>query len=105
MEIKALIGPQRLEPLHDALRQLPGFPGMTVSRAEGYVAPSALLGQDIAHELTDHVPRLRVEMLVPRDLAQAVFDAVVLSVSRGMPGDSVVWMTEVARSAFVHKTV
>ncbi len=105
-EIKAVIGPHRLEPLRESLRQVPGFPGMTVGRAEGYVAPSAHMGREsIRQALTDHVPRLRVEMLVPDEVADVIFDAVVACVSRGSPGDSMVWMTEVTRSAFVHKTV
>jgi nitrogen regulatory protein P-II 1 len=110
-EIKAVIGPQRLAMLHEALRAVPGFPGMTVSKAEGYVSPSQLVHAGQAHrhsirdEITDHTSRLRIEMLVPDDLADALFDAVVHSVSAGTPGDSLVWMGEVARAAFVHKTV
>ena len=107
-EIKAVIGPQRLEALRDALRSLPGFPGMTVSRAEGYAAPVPHVGparHSIKEELTDHVSRLRVEIIASDELAPAVFDCVVKSVSAGSPGDSIVWMCEVARSVFVHKTV
>jgi nitrogen regulatory protein P-II 1 len=59
----------------------------------------------IKAELTDHVHRLRVEIVVSDDLAAVVFDALVKSVSSGSQGDSLVWMTDVERSAFVHKTV
>lgn len=37
-EIKAVIRPGKL----DALRQVPGFPGMTVSKAEGVSAPERM---------------------------------------------------------------
>ncbi|MEO8296835.1 MAG: P-II family nitrogen regulator [Burkholderiales bacterium] len=104
-EIKAVIGPQRLPGLHEALRAVAGFPGMTVSRAEGYVAPSPHVKHSIREELTDHVTRVRIEMLVPDELADLLFDTVVNTVSAGSPGDSLVWMTEVGRAAFVHKTV
>lgn len=104
-EIKAIIGPQRLEALRDALRSLPGFPGMTVSRAEGYAAPVPHVRHSIKEELTDHVARLRVEIVASDEVASAVFDCVVKSVSAGSPGDSIVWMCEVTRSVFVHKTV
>jgi nitrogen regulatory protein P-II 1 len=105
-EIKAVIGPQKLEPLREALRAIPKFPGMTVSKAEGYAAPSPITSKaSIKAELTDHVHRLRIEIIVSDDLAPQVFDTLVNSVSSGSPGDSAVWMTDVERSAFVHKTV
>lgn len=104
-EIKAVIGPQKLEALREVLRAVPHFPGMTVSKAEGYTAPSTLSKPSIKAELTDHVHRLRIEIVVADDLAAPVFDAVVKSISSGSPGDGMVWMTDVERSAFVHKTV
>lgn len=105
-EIKAVIGPQKLEPLREVLRAIPHFPGMTVSKAEGYVAPSAPTAKaSIKAELTDHVHRLRIEIVVSDELAPRVFDAMVGSVSSGSVGDSIVWMTDVERSAFVNKTV
>lgn len=105
-EIKAVIGPQKLEPLREALRAIPHFPGMTVSKAEGYVAPGAPPAKaSIKAELTDHVHRLRIEIVVSDDLAPQVFDAMVKTMSSGSPGDSAVWMTDIERSAFVHKTV
>ena len=104
-EIKALIGPQRLAALHAALRAVPGFPGMTVGRADGYPAPAPLVKHSIKEELTDHSARLRVEMLVPDELADRLFDVIVASVSSGSPGDSIVWITDVTRAALVHKTV
>lgn len=103
-EIKAVIAIQRLAALEDALRAVPGFPGMTVSRAERFPAPSPRVRPSIRHELTDHFARWRVEMLVPDEQAQALYDAVVASLSSGPPGDSLVWMTDVARASFVHKT-
>ena len=39
-EIKAVIRPNKLAALRDALVALPGFPGMTVTKVEGCSAPS-----------------------------------------------------------------
>jgi nitrogen regulatory protein P-II 1 len=39
-EIKAVIRPNKLSALRDALIMLPGFPGMTVSKVEGCSAPA-----------------------------------------------------------------
>jgi nitrogen regulatory protein P-II 1 len=104
-EIRAVIGPQRLALLHDALRAVPGFPGMTVSRAESYPAPAAATGRaTIRQELTDHVARWRIDMVVPDHAADALFEAVLACLSSGPPGDGAVWMVDVERASFVHRT-
>lgn len=103
-EIKAVFAPTRLPALYEALRALDSFPGMTVTRAEGYVGSAVPQVHSIREELTDHLPRVRVEIVAPDEAAEALFERVVQSVSSGRPGDSLVWMTEVGRAAFVHKT-
>jgi nitrogen regulatory protein P-II 1 len=104
-EIKAVIGTQKLASLHESLRAIPGFPGMTVSKAERYGRAGGGGGRHtIREELTDHVARYRVEMVVPEETAGALYDAVVACLSTGAPGDSVVWITDVERASFVHKT-
>jgi nitrogen regulatory protein P-II 1 len=110
-EIKAVIGTQKLASLHASLRAIPGFPGMAVSKAERYGRAHGAHGavgggtgrHSIREELTDHVARYRVEMVVPDELAGALYDAVVACLSSGAPGDSMVWVTEVERASFVHK--
>jgi nitrogen regulatory protein P-II 1 len=104
-EIKAIIGLQRLNALHEALRAVPGFPGMTVGRAESYPCPHPRARPSIRQELTDHVGRWRIEMIVPDELTDVLYDTVVRILSSGPPGDSVVWVTEVTRASFIHKTV
>ncbi len=104
-EIKAIIGLHRLNALHEALRAVPGFPGMTVARAESYPSPSPRARHSIRQELTDHVGRWRLEMIVPDELADPLYDTLVKLLSSGPPGDSLVWVTDVSRAAFIHKTV
>ncbi|MFN7642704.1 MAG: P-II family nitrogen regulator [Burkholderiales bacterium] len=105
-EIKAVIGTRALASLHASLRATPGFPGMTVSKAERYgrAVGADGLPHTIREELTDHVARFRVEMVVPDEAAGALYDAVVACLSSGAPGDGVVWISEVERASFVHKT-
>lgn len=103
-EIKAVFGPQKLQALHAALRAVPGFPGMTVTKAEAYPAPAQHGRQTIKQALTDHVARWRIEIVVPDEMAGPLFDAVVASLSTGAAGDSMVWVGDVTRASFVHKT-
>lgn len=103
-EIKAVIAPQRLAALNDAMRAVPGFAGMTVSRAEGYPTTAPRVRNAIRAELTEHVPRVRIEMVAPDEAAGALYDALVAFLSSGPRGDGLVWVTDVERVSFVHKT-
>ena len=105
-EIKAVIRPNKLPGLRDALRVLPGFPGMTVSKAEGCSAPSRHSPRhNIKDELTDYTAKVRVEIVAPDEVADAIVDCIVNVAQTGHIGDGLVWMTEVQRAVFIHKTV
>ena len=103
-EIKAVVGPQKLQQMHAAMRAVPGFPGMTVTKAGASPAPGPRAKQTIKQELTDHITRWRIEIVVPDELAEPLYAAVVESLSSGAPGDSMVWISDVTRASFVHKT-
>ena len=73
-EIKAIIRPNKLPVLRDALVVLPGFPGMTVSKVEGCSAPTRHVPAKvkIKDELTDYTPKVRVEIVAPDEVAEAI---------------------------------
>ena len=66
-EIKAIIRPNKLGALRDALVALPGFPGMTVNKVDGCSAPSRHVQARvrIKDELTDYSPKVRIEIIAP----------------------------------------
>lgn len=104
-EIKAIIRPNKLAVLRDALVALPGFPGMTVSKVEGCSAPSRHISrQRIKDELTDYSPKVRVEIVVPDEAAEAIFQRITEIAQTGHYGDGLVWITDVEKVAFVFKT-
>ena len=104
-EIKAIIRPNKLASLRDALVALPGFPGMTVSRVEGCSAPSRHLApHNIKEQLTDYTPKVRVEIVAPDDVAQVIFDRVTQVAQTGHFGDGLVWITDIEQAACVFKT-
>lgn len=103
-EIKAVIRPNKLTTLREALRGIPGFPGMTVSKAEGCSAPSRHAPSSIKEELTDFTPKVRIEIVAPDEIAQTIFDAIVRIAQTGHIGDGLVWMTDIQRASFIHKT-
>lgn len=105
-EIKAVIRPNKLAALREALIALPGFPGMTVTKVEGCSAPSRHVAARvrIRDELTDYTPKVRIEIVAPDEVAEAMFARITEIAQTGHYGDGLVWMTEVARAAFVFKT-
>jgi nitrogen regulatory protein P-II 1 len=104
-EIKAVIRPNKLAALRDALIALPGFPGMTVTKGEGCSAPNRhLLRNTIKEQLTDYTAKVRVEIIAPDDIAESIFDCITQIAQTGHYGDGLVWMTDVDKAAFIFKT-
>lgn len=104
-EIKAIIRPNKLSALRDKLRDLPGFPGMTVSKAEGCTAPSRHVRGNFRDELTEYTPKTRIEILAPDEVADAIVDLIIQVAQSGQVGDGLVWVTEVTRASFIYKSM
>lgn len=105
-EIKAIIRPNKLPVLRDALRVLPGFPGMTVSKAEGCSAPSRHTpSKGIRDDLTDYTAKVRIEIVAPDEVADEIVDCIVKVAQSGHVGDGLVWVTDVGRAIFIHKVM
>lgn len=104
-EIKAVIRPNKLSALRDALISLPGFPGMTVTKGEGCSAPNRhLLRNTIKDQLTDYTPKVRIEIIAPDEVAEAIFSKITEVAQTGHYGDGLVWMTAIEKAAFIFKT-
>lgn len=103
-EIKAVIRPNKLPALREALRAIPDFPGMTISKAEGCSAPAKHTPHNIKEELTDYTPKVRIEILADDALATTIVDRIIAIASTGHIGDGLVWVTAVERSAFMFKS-
>lgn len=104
-EIKAVIRPNKLSALRDALVSLPGFPGMTVTRVEGCSAPSRHVARNTIKEvLTDYTAKVRIEIVAPDDVAEAIFQRITEVAQTGHYGDGLVWITELEKAAFIFKS-
>ena len=104
-EIKAILRPNRLPLLREKLRATPGFPGMTVSKAEGCSAPNLHSPANLKEELTDYTPKVRVEIVSPDELCDSIVDMIVLTAQIGQIGDGLVWVTDITRAVFLYKSV
>ena len=104
-EIKAVIRPNKLAALRNALVALPDFPGMTVLKGEGCSAPGRHIhGNSIKDELTDYTPKVRIEIIADDAVAEIIFQRIKDVAKTGDYGDGLVWMTEVEKAAFIFKT-
>lgn len=105
-EIKAIVRPNKLSAIRQALVEIPGFPGMTVSKVEGCSAPVRHgPPHNIKEELTDYTPKVRIEIVCPDELADTLVDRIILTAQTGHIGDGLVWVTDVPRAAFIFKSM
>jgi nitrogen regulatory protein P-II 2 len=90
--IVAIIKPQKLEAVREALTQL-GLAGMTVTDVRGY-------GRQKGHKevyrgaeyQVDFIPKVKVEVAAPADVAQRAVDAIALAARTGAIGDGKIFV-------------
>jgi nitrogen regulatory protein P-II 1 len=103
-EIKAIIRPNKLPVVRDALMALPGFPGMAVTKVEGCSAPSRHVSRHtIKDELTEYSPKIRIDIVAPDDQVDAIFQLIMDQAGTGHIGDGLVWVTDVEKVGFIFK--
>lgn len=95
-EIKAVIQPARLPRIREAFRQMPDFPGMTITKAEGSgYHPEKPNPPGIKTELTDYSAKVRIEIISPEEKVDELLRIIRSICHTGRPGDGVVWVTPV----------
>jgi nitrogen regulatory protein P-II 2 len=96
--IMAIIKPFKLDDVREALTPL-GVQGLTVSEVKGFGRQK---GQtEIYRGAEYHVnflPKVKIEVVVPDDLAEQVIEAIVASARTGKIGDGKIFMMEVGRA-------
>ena len=96
--VTAIIKPHKLDDVRDALTPL-GVQGLTVSEVKGFGRQK---GQtEIYRGAEYHVsflPKLKVEIAVPSDLAEAVVEAVMHAAQTGRIGDGKIFVMDIDRA-------
>ncbi len=96
-EIKAVIQPNRLPKIRSALRNIKGFPGMTVSKVEGCGHHLQKPSLGVREELTDYSPKVLLILVVPDDMVEGILQLIVEVSHTGNIGDGIVWVNPVER--------
>lgn len=96
-EIKAIIQRGKLHKIREVLAAVPGFPGMSISLAEG--CSPAYTGVERRHspreELTEFSPKVRIEIIASAEQADELVRLIRDVAHTGLPGDGIVWVTPV----------
>jgi nitrogen regulatory protein PII len=90
-EIRAFIQPHKLSSVTMALLEIQGFPGMTIIDCDGF-------GRERTQHIQDYkpfLPKKRIEIFAPDNLAEIIFDTIMQSAFSGQHGDGKVYMLNV----------
>lgn len=92
-EVKAIFRPQRLDEVIAALREIPGLPGVTVSRVHAYAgSPKSDDPLPSEHVETDFT---KLETVVSDALVERVVAAIGQAGRTGRAGDGIVFVVPV----------
>lgn len=95
-EIRAIVRPNRLPLLREALRGIPNFPGLTMIKADGFTAPASVGKRTVREELTDYTPKVMVTVLADDDMVEEIRNTIIMICSTGQIGDGIVWTVPIA---------
>ena len=93
--VTAIIKPHKLDDVKDALKAA-GLHGMTVDEVKGFGRQGGKT--EIyrgAEYVVDLLPKVKLETVVPDELAEQVADIIVTASRTGKIGDGKVWITPV----------
>jgi len=94
----AIIKPFKLEDVRDALTQL-GVSGMTVSEVKGYGRQKGhteiYRGAEYA---VNFLPKVKIEVAVPTERADAAVEAIAAAAKTGQIGDGKIFVTDIGQA-------
>jgi nitrogen regulatory protein P-II 1 len=98
LKIEAIVRHHKLDAIKDALVSA-GHHGMTVTEVRGFGRQK---GQKETYRgaeyRIDFVPKLKVEIVVPKEAGEKVVDAIVKAAQTGQIGDGKIFVSEIANS-------
>lgn len=95
-EIKAIIRPSKLLEVTEALNEIEGLPGVTVSEIRGFGKGRARTAKDkIVYEMVEFVPRLKLEVVVADEMVDEVVNVLQKYSHTGNPGDGKIFVSTI----------
>ena len=96
-EIKAIIQPFMFTKVIEALRKIDGLPGITVDKdVRGFGRTDQILEQHrIVDDLVEYIAKVKLEIVVPDELVDAVVNTIQSAAHTGNPGDGKIFIIDV----------
>ena len=94
-EIRAYIQPFMLASVTQALLEIPGFQGMSVSNCEGFGRDKVESGQDY----TPFFPKKRLEIFATEDLVEPIMTTLMRFAHSGHHGDGKIYIMDAIEGA------
>jgi nitrogen regulatory protein PII len=92
-EVKAIIRLERLADVINAIHEIPGLPGVTVSTVQGYGRRK--LDDSDSGVVFGEADMAKLEVVVPSDLLSDVLQRIQRLARTGGPGDGKIFVTDV----------
>ena len=95
-EIKAIIRPSKLLEVTEELHKIQGLPGVTVSEIRGFGKGRARNAKDkVVYEMVEFVPRIQLEVVVHKEMVDAVVSVIQKYAHTGNTGDGKIFISTV----------
>jgi nitrogen regulatory protein PII len=98
LKIEAIVRHHRLDAIKDALVNA-GFHGLTVTEVRGFGRQK---GQKETYRgaeyRIDFVPKLKLEIVVPKEAGEKVIDTIIRAAQTGQIGDGKIFVSEIANA-------
>jgi nitrogen regulatory protein P-II 1 len=95
-EIKAIMQPFLISKVVEALKLIPGLPGVTVSDVRGFGRAQAVGAVNtVAEGAVEYVKKSKLEIVVADEMAETVIDTIQRNAHTGNPGDGKIFICQV----------
>ena len=93
IEIKAIIQPFKLSNVVEALREIQNFPGLTITKVQGF---GRTRGKGATHkiveDLIDYVPKVKIEIIANDEMLDEIVERIKKNAYSGHKGDGMIFI-------------
>lgn len=95
-KIEAIIRPEKLAVVQEALREL-GYPGMTITEVKGHGTQKGIVQQYRGRQFTvEFLPKVKLELVVADEAVDQILSAIENTARTGEAGDGKVFVADIA---------
>ncbi len=96
IELKAIVQPFQLNQVIEALQQIEGLPGVTVSEVRGFGRARAANAKDtVVDGSIVYARKAKLEIVIPERLLDVVLQTILDKARTGNPGDGKIFISKV----------